>query len=201
VRVLFAVALLAACSKKSDPPGPPPPPPGPAVDICDLGTRALDHVTCSSGSGAAVGQARKTFVGFVDAIRKASQADAHQFQIMCAQMLTALEKDTVKNGCTMEMSPADRASLKAVLEGYYAERTKIAPTGDAASDAVIAHIGEIRESMCACSTMMCLEMIDKQLETIGSLPATAPQPAHDLGNKLIDDIGRCEARIRTAAGL
>jgi hypothetical protein len=200
VRVLIAVALLAACSKKSDAP-PPPPPPAPNVDICDLGTRALDRVTCSSGSGAAVGQARKTFVGFVDAVRKASQADAHQFQIMCAQMLQALEKDTTKAGCTMEMSPADRGNLKAVLDSYYAERTKIVPTGDAASDLVIDHIGEIRESMCACSTMMCLEMIDKQLDTIGALPPKAPQSAHDLGNKLIDDIGRCEAKIRTAAGL
>lgn len=200
MRVLYAVALLYACSKKSE--APPPPPPAPAaVDICDLGTRALDHVTCSTGSGAAIGQAKKTFVGFVEAVRKATQADAHQFQIMCAQILTALERDIVKAGCKLELAAPDRAGLATVLESYYAERTKIAPTGDAASDKVIAHISEIRESMCGCSTMMCLEVVDKELDTIGALPSTAPQSANDLGNKLIDDIGRCEAKIRAAAGL
>ena len=203
MRVLIAAVLLAACSKKSDAPPPPRPPPAPAtvVDVCDLGTRALDHATCSTGSGASLGQAKKTFVGFVDAIRKATQADAQQFQIMCAQMLTAMEKDTIAAGCKLELSAADRASLAGVLEGYYAARTKIVPTGDAASDAVIAHIGEIREAMCTCATMTCLETIDKELDTVGALPATAPKTARDLGEKLIDDIGRCEAKIRAASGL
>ena len=200
MRVLIAVALVtAACSKKSEEEAPPPPL-APAVDICDLGTRALDRVTCSTAGGA-IQKARKTFVGFVDAVRKATQADAHQFQIMCAQMLTALEKDALAQGCKLDLAAADRASLKAVLDGYYAERVKIEPTGDAATDAVIKRAADVRESMCACSTMQCLEIVDKQLDTIGAMPDKASQAARDLGGKVIDDIGRCETRIRAAAGL
>ena len=200
MRVLITVALVsAACSKKQE--EAPPPPPAPAVDVCDLGTRALDRVTCSTGSGGAIQKARKTFVGFVDAIRKATQADAKQFQIMCAQMLTALEKDASAAGCKLDLAAADRAAIKAVLDAYYTERAKIEPTGDAASDAVIARAVAVREAMCACSTMQCLEIVDKQLDTIGALPDKAPQAARDLGGRVLDDIGRCETRIRTAAGL
>ena len=198
MRALIAIALVA-CSKKAED-APPPPPPAPPVDICDLGTRALDRVTCS-GSGMDVAKAKRTFVGFVDAVRKASQADAHQFQIMCAQMLTALEKDVAKAGCKIDMAAADRTSLTAVLDAYYSERTKIRPTGDAATDAVIKRAADVRDAMCSCATMECLEIVDKQLDSIGALPDKATQAARDLGGKVIDDIGRCEARIRTAAGL
>ena len=170
------------------------------MDICDLGTHALDRVTCA-GPGMDVAKAKRTFVGFVDAVRKASQADAHQFQIMCAQMLTALEKDVAKAGCKIDMAAADRASVAGVLDAYYAERTKVAPTGDATTDAVLKRAAEVRDAMCSCATMDCLEIVDKQLDSIGALPATATQAARDLGGKVIDDIGRCEARIRAAAGL
>jgi len=200
VRVLIAVALVAAACSKHSQDAPPPEPLAPAVDICDLGTRALDRVTCT-GAGAAIQKARKTFVGFVDAVRKATQTDARQFQIMCAQMLTALEKDATAAGCKLDLQPADRSALKTVLDAYYAERAKIEPTGDAASDAVIKRAVDVREAMCSCSTMMCLEIVDKQLDTIGALPDKAPQAARDLGSRVIDDIGRCETRIRAAAGL
>jgi hypothetical protein len=200
VRVLIAVALLAvACSKKSQDESPPEPL-APVVDVCDLGIRALDRVTCTSAGGA-IQKARKTFVGFVDAVRKATQADAHQFQIMCAQMLTALEKDATAQGCKLDLQPADRTALKSVLDAYYAERAKVEPTGDAASDAVIKRAVDVREAMCSCSTMMCLELVDKRLDEIGALPDKAPQVARDMGGRVIDDIGRCETRIRAAAGL
>lgn len=200
MRVLIAVALVTVACNKASEKAPPPEPLTPVVDICDLGTRALERVTCASAGGA-IQKARKTFVGFVDAIRKATQADARQFQIMCAQMLTALEKDATAAGCKLDLQPADRSALKTVLDAYYAERAKVEPTGDAASDAVIKRAVDVREAMCSCSTMMCLEIVDKQLDTIGALPDKAPQSARDLGSRVIDDIGRCETRIRAAAGL
>ena len=199
MRGLILVVALAGCSKKQGE-EPPPPPPAKAIDVCDVASKSLEHVTCS-GSGIDVAKAKKTFDGFLDITRKATDSNGRQFQVMCAQMFQALEKDMTTAKCTVDVAAADRAQVKTLLESYYAERTQIVKTGDAAVDTVIAHIGEIRDSMCACSTMTCLEVVDKQLDSIGALPPTASDKVKQMGTKLLDDVGRCEAKIRNANGI
>ena len=70
------------------------------------------------------------------------------------------------------------------------------PTGDAASDAVIARIVAVRDAACECKDAACLDRVDQQLVAIGTLPATAPDAARTLGSKLLEDAGRCAARVR-----
>lgn len=202
MKVLIAVALLAGCSKKQeDAPAPPPPPPAPRFDVCDTASKALAGVTCSGSDSPDVAKAKRTFDGFIDATKKATDSSSTQFQIMCAQMYVALEKDLTKAGCKSAIAPNDRAELAKTLDAYYAQRTKLLVTGDAAVDAVLAKVAGIRDAMCGCSSMMCADTVEKQLDSIGALPANATAEAKQNGEKLIDDIGRCEGKIRAANGL
>ena len=90
----------------------------------------------------------------------------------------------------------DRARVHDRLQKWYGRRTDVTPTGDATADAVMTKIAQIRDAMCACADMTCLNTVDKQIAAIGGLGSNAPQAARDLGGKLYDDIGRCEKRIQ-----
>jgi hypothetical protein len=83
------------------------------------------------------------------------------------------------------------------LEEWYAQRTAVTPTGDAAADAVIAKIATIRDATCACEKSACLDEVDKQLASVGTFADNAPQGARDLGKKLLEDTARCAAKVRT----
>lgn len=203
MKALIAAALLVAgCSKKKeDAPAPPPAPVEKPLDICAAASAALAQTTCSGSDAPDVGKAKRTFDGFIDATKKATDSSSSQFQIMCAQMLGALEKDLAKGGCKVALAAADRESITKTLDAYYAQRTQVTKTGDAATDAALAKVVEIRDAMCSCSSMMCLETVDKRLDEITPLPSSATAAAKDTGGKLMDDIGRCEAKIRSANGL
>lgn len=201
MKALIVAALLVACSKKKEDAPAPPPPVEKALDICGAASAALEKTTCSGSDAPDVGKAKRTFDGFIDATKKATDSSSSQFQIMCAQMLGALEKDLAKGGCKVALAPTEREAITRTLDAYYAQRTQVLKTGDAATDAALAKVVEIRDAMCSCSTMMCLETVDKRLDEITALPASATPAIRENGSKLIDDIGRCEAKIRAANGL
>ena len=205
--VVVAALGAAGCKGNSAPPaatvgsassgaaaaGPAPATPG--FDACGLGTRLLAEVT-SCASKANPKDWKMTQQGFTtvaDTVRKSGNASS---QVMCAQMLQAVEGDLGKVGCTMEVSGAERAQLADLMASWYAQRTPVVPTGDAASDEVITRIARARDRMCACTDLACLTEVDATLDLLGSFPKTAPATAKDLGSKLIDDMGRCETRVK-----
>jgi hypothetical protein len=170
----------------------------PAFDVCRIGLAALDQAACPTPQILqSLLAAKKSLHGVVDTVGKLGGASPEKFQVMCAQLLLAIERDAVKVKCTVTLAADDRAKIMTLLDAWYAQRTPVAPTGDAASDAVIAKIVALRDAACECKDAACLERLDKQLVEIGTLPATAPEAARTLGGKLLEDVGRCASRIRT----
>ncbi len=167
----------------------------PAFDACGLGTRLLAEVTpCASTANAKDWKmTQQGFTTVADTVRKTGNASS---QIMCAQMLQAVEGDLGKIGCTMTVSSAERTQLADLMASWYAQRTPVVPTGDAASDEVITRIARARDRMCACTDLACLTEVDATLDLLGAFPKSAPAKAKELGGKLVDDMGRCETRVK-----
>ncbi len=209
MKLVVLALVIAGC--KGDPKAVPPPPASgsavagsaaapasspPAPDICEVGAGVFEHASCTSPLGMKVlEQAKRALSGTLDIARKASSSDPHQLQILCAQLVQALVRDAKSNGCKVELADADRTQIATLLDGYYAQRTAVVATGDAAADAVIARIAGVRDAMCACTDLACVTRVDKQLDSIGTFAFGAPQLARDLGIKLLDDVSRCESRI------
>jgi hypothetical protein len=206
IRVATLAALIASCKGERAPAPAPgsaagtgavPSPAAANVETCQVGLRVFEHVTCKSAeSTMSLDQARRTLAGMLDVAKKTGNADPRQLQIVCARMVQALVRDASSNGCSITLGEADRAQIKGVLDAWYAERTPVVATGSGASDVVIGRIAGVRDAMCACADLACLTRVDGQLDSIGTLPSDAPQGAGDLGRKLLDDVSRCEARIR-----
>lgn len=168
-----------------------------ALDICKLGGAAVDAATCPSPEVRAdLMKAKKALDGVVQTVGQTA-ADPVQFQVMCAQLLLAIERDAKKAGCTLSISDAQRSELMATLDAWFARRTPVEKTGHAEADAVIAKIAAVRDATCACEKATCLDEVDKQLLAIGTMPESAPQAARTLGSKLLEDAARCASRVRT----
>jgi hypothetical protein len=217
--LIAAVSLLASCKDKpreSSPvqgsssgpsPGASPASPAPAPsaaadpavpDICKASLASLDGTSCTAPEiRQNLFDAKKAISGVVETIGKIGSADPRQFQVMCAQMLLAIERDVAKLKCAVAIDPRQRAEITAFLDAWYGQRTPVVPTGDSASDAMIARIVAVRDAACQCRDAACLDRVDKQLAEIGDLPATATPAARTLGSKLLEDAGRCASRVRT----
>lgn len=198
---------LVACQAKSQPPAagsaappvtpPVTPPPGVTgtAEVCTGALAALDRSTCGSNE-AGLRTARTSLEGIVNTMTKAGGADPNTYDIVCARMLLALERDIGSAGCTLAIDPALRGRIQRVLDAYYNQRTPVTKTGDAASDAMIGKLAGVRDAACECRTSACIEKLDPQLAALPTLPATAPQAARDLASKLLDDAARCAQRAR-----
>jgi hypothetical protein len=182
-------------------PGPAAAPAPPGPDLCRRSLEALDRATCATEDARAkLGDARRSIDQLVTTITRiggaGSGSDARQFQVMCGQMLLALERDAAKLGCTVALSAPQRAELTALLDAWYGQRTAVVPTGHAPSDAVISKLAAVRDAACACRNAACLDRLDAQLVAIGPMPPAAPDAARTLGSKLLDEAGRCASRLR-----
>ncbi len=170
----------------------------PALEICQIGRAAVDQATCPKPEDReGLVKAKQAMDGLVDTIGKLGTADPRQFQVLCAQMLLAIERDAKQVNCTIELEPAKRAQITAFLDAWYGQRTPVTPTGDAAADAVVARIVAMRDAACECRDAACLELVDRQLVTIEPMPQAAPRSARDLAGKLLDDAARCASRVRS----
>ena|SRR5438094_1558551 len=168
-----------------------------AIEACAVGTRAIERVKCPSPADAAqVNRARQQLQGVVAMLGSGGLAGTEQIQIACAQMILAVDRDAGKLHCTLDLTADERARLAALLEAWYARRTPVVPTGDVAADAVIARVVEVRDAACACTDTRCLDRVDGKLVAIGAFAPSAPKAARDLGAALMDDIGRCAARVK-----
>jgi hypothetical protein len=224
--VIAALSLLASCKdrpRESQQQQPAPAQPGPAQlgagapaaapasgvapaapatpetpDICRIGLDALDKATCTKPeSRDSLVDARKAIARTSEAIGKLTAADPRQLQVMCAQMLLAIERDAAKLSCTLAIDARRRKEITTLLDAWFGQRTPVTPTGDAAADAVIARIAAVRDAACECRDAACLDRLDKQLGEVGTMPAAAPDAARKLGSKLLEDASRCASRVRT----
>jgi hypothetical protein len=172
-------------------------PDGPVPDICRMGLGALGKAACPKPEAEkALSDAKKSIDGIIETLSKVGNANERQFQVVCGQLLLALEEDAAKLGCTVPLEPARRKEIDAFLEAWYAQRTKVVPTGHAEADAVIAKIAAVRDAACACKDGACLDGLQKQLGGVGEMPKSAPDAARVLGSKLLEDAGRCASRVR-----
>jgi hypothetical protein len=205
-RALIAVVVLASCKDK--PAEPPPRPadksapaagsaaPTPALDVCKLAIAALERASCPTPDvHKGLMGAKQSFTGIVDTVGQLGAADPQKFMVICGQLLIALERDAKRAGCTLNVE--QRPAIEQLVEAWYAQRTPVVPTGDAATDAVIAKMAALRDAACACRDAACLDALDPQLAAIGALPATAPEAARTLGSNLFGDAARCAQRVRT----
>ncbi|HWO17591.1 MAG TPA: hypothetical protein VNO30_02405 [Kofleriaceae bacterium] len=167
-------------------------------DICRLGLDALDNATCTKpeARGSLV-DARKAIAHTSETVGKIAEADPRQLQVMCAQMLLAIERDAATLSCTLAIDARRRKEITTLLDAWFGQRTKVTPTGDAAADAVIARIAAVRDAACECRDVACLDRVDKQLVEIAAMPQAAPEAARALGVRLLEDASRCASRVRT----
>jgi hypothetical protein len=216
--LIAAVSLLASCKDRprESPPAPGPgssaPPAAPAApaspdggaaaeapgpDVCRISLLALEQASCPTAEARqGLLATKKSIDSVVETIGKVAGADPRQFQVMCAQMLLAIEQDAAKLSCTIALDARQRAEITAMLDAWYAQRTPVVPTGDAAADAVIAKIAAVRDAACECRDAACLQGLEKQLGAVGAMPQAAPAAARTLGSKLLEDAGRCASRVR-----
>jgi hypothetical protein len=187
----------------------PPPPPGaaaagaaaaaaPLPDVCRSSLVVLDQATCKTPEDRQrLVEPRKAISGLVEALGKVGGTDPRQTQVMCAQMVLAIEQDAAKLGCAVAIDAPRRKEITGLLDAWFGQRTPVTPTGDAAADAVIARIVAMRDAACDCRDAACLDRVDQQLAAIGQMPASAPPAARTLAGQLLEDAGRCAVRVRT----
>lgn len=211
MKLLPLLLVLAACNQKAQAPvsagsggsagsaapaAPAVKPSPPASDdVCRMGMDAIDHASCGSAASKLTA-ARKSLEAIVTTAQNTGTTDPHAYEITCARLVDAIDRDGTKAGCSLTIDPALRARIAKDVDEYYAQRTPVTPTGDAASDAVITKVAAMRDAACACKDQKCLDKVDDQLVTIPAMPATAPQAAKDLTTKLLDDASRCAQRVK-----
>jgi len=163
-------------------------------DICKVGIDQLAKLSCKTPEDARqVMQAKSAIEGLVDAARKTPNNDPKQFQVMCAQLVQAIDRDATRLGCGPRIDDATRLRITGVLDAFYSQRTKVVPTGDPAADAAVKRIAAVRDAACACADLPCLDQLGPQLD---AAIAQVPPKAKDLANKLLDDAGRCATRLK-----
>ncbi len=212
VVIAAALVLLAGCkdkpaSQRSEvTPAPVPtavadaaPPTTSGVDACAISLAARDQATCPTPEAQQnVATAKRSIGGIIDTVRQVGGSDPHQFQVMCAQLLLALERDAVKVKCVIPLDADHRSLLTGLVDAWYARRTAVVPTGDAAVDDVIAQMATMRDAACECRDAACFARLDQTLGTIPPMPASASPAARTLAGKVLEDAARCAARVRTA---
>ena len=217
MKSLALVLALAACQGKSSPspapaptgsapaaaaptgsaPGTPPPLTRTTAEVCQASLGVLDRATCP-GNDAGLRTAKTSLEGIVNTMTKVGDADPHTYDIMCARLLLALERDVSagSSGCTLPIDAELRARIQRTLDAYFNQHTEVTKTGDAASDGAIAKLAAIRDAACECRTSACIDKLDAKMNDMPSLPPTAPQAAKDLAGKVLDDAARCAQRAR-----
>jgi hypothetical protein len=160
------------------------------AQVCFDAIAVVRNASCGSAAPS-LKAAEASLEGTVAAMAKTGDAsDFEQYDIICSRMLLALEKDAAKLGCTLPIEPKLRTTMSEKLDRYFAQRTPVTKTGDAAADELIAKIAAMRDAACACQDQTCLDKLQ-----IPSIPAKLPDAARDLATKLLDDAARCAQRI------
>jgi len=173
------------------------PPVAPAT-ICLDSLAAIEHSSCSNQQ--ALQTARTSFEGILRTMTNVGGGDAHSYDIVCARMLLALERDMKAGsgsaGCALAIDPALRDRVQRTLDEYFNQRTPVTKTGDKATDDVIAAFAAMRDAACECRTSPCIDKLDAQAANLPLMPVNATQAAKDLASKMMDEAARCAQRAR-----
>ena len=212
---------LAACQSKSSSPQPAPasapgsaapgsaasgsagpaaaPPAGHVAELCQDSLGVLERASCP-GNDAGLRAAKTSLTGIVNTMTQIGNGDPTSYDITCARLLLALERDVGTGSgsaaCTLPIDAELRGKIQRTLDAYYNRRTAVTKTGDAASDDAIGKLAAIRDAACECRTSSCIDALDAKLTQVPPLTATAPQAAKDLAAQLLDDSARCAERAR-----
>jgi hypothetical protein len=197
MKLLPLLVALAACqgspSKSQPAAGSAAPPGAPPVvqraQICFDAITVVQHASCGSAA-TSLKQAQAGLEGTVAAMQKAGGEDVEKYEVVCSRMLLALEQDAAKLNCTLPIDPNLRTKMMERLSKYFAQRTPVTKTGDAAADALVAKVAAMRDAACACHDQACLDKLE-----VPTMPPTLPDAARDLVTKLLDDASRCAQRI------
>ncbi len=213
MKLLPLVLVLGACNPKASAPpagtgsgaggsavgapsaAPQAKPVAPADDLCHIGMDAIDHATCGSSAGQ-LQAARRSLETITATVQNTGTTDVHAYDTACARLVDAIDHDAKKTGCTLAIDAPTRTRSGKLMDEYYAQRTPVTPTGDAAADAVITKIAAMRDAACACTDQACVDKVDQQVVAIPPMPAGASQAARDLASKVLDDAQRCAERVK-----
>lgn len=206
------VLALAACQSKSSPPTSmgsaapagsavvaAPPPVARTAELCQASLGVLERASCPHND-AGLRAAKTSLTGLINTMTQVGNGDPTSYDITCARLLLALERDVGAGSgsaaCTLPIDAELRGKIQRTLDAYYNRRTEVTKTGDAASDDAIGKLAAIRDAACNCRTSSCIDALDAKLTQVPPLSATAPQAAKDLAGKLLDDSARCADRAR-----
>lgn len=193
------MALVIGC-------GPPPSPPtlsnhpAPSASVktatdqtvyCDLAIRMIDELAACTGAN-------------LDVVRNSMNRNRSLTPVMirknaayCAQFMehALLDPDTPQ--CKLTATPRG-PEIAAFVDGYYAERTPVAPTGDERRDRALHALAKHRDDVCNCSDHACArEVVDiyfkNPIEPVGG---DAPASVVELTDKLLDEVARCSSDLR-----
>lgn len=139
--------------------------------------------------------------GSFDTLRQSMLTDRSLGSVMvrknaayCAFFLeqVLIDPDGPKDDCKFTAAPR-RPEFTTFLDGYLAERTPVAPTGDARRDRALQALAKHRDNVCACADQACAHRVDDAfvagpIEPVGG---DAPAPIRELADKLFDEAARC----------
>jgi hypothetical protein len=169
------------------------------AELCQASLGVLDRASCPAND-AGLRAAKTSLTGIINTMTQVGNADPTSYDITCARMLLALERDvgggSGSAACALPIDAELRGKMQRTLDAYYNRRTDVTKTGDAASDDAIGKLAALRDAACDCRTSACIDALDAKLTQVPPLTATAPQAAKDLAGKLLDDSARCAERAR-----
>lgn len=211
MKSLALVVALAACQSKSSPPPSPgsaapgsaapvaPPPAAHVPELCEASLGVLERASCPNND-AGLRAAKTSLTGIINTMTQVGNGDPTSYDITCARLLLALERDVGAGSgsaaCKLPIDAELRGKIQRTLDAYYNRRTDVTKTGDAASDDALAKLAALRDAACDCRASSCIDALDAKLTQLPPLPATASQAAKDLAGKLLDDSARCADRAR-----
>lgn len=209
MKSLALVVALAACQSKSSPPPPTagsaapgsaaPAPVAHVPELCQASLGVLERASCPNND-AGLRAAKTSLTGIINTMTQVGNGDPTSYDITCARLLLALERDVGAGSgsarCELPIDAELRGKIQRTLDAYYNQRTPLTKIGDAASDDALAKLAAVRDAACDCRTSSCIDALDAKLSQLPPLPATAPQAAKDLAGKLLDDSARCADRAR-----
>jgi hypothetical protein len=155
----------------------------PTFDACVVAKAHLTAMSCKPA---------QLLVSAIDQLAGTDEPTRRKSDLDCAWMLDRSAANFHEPGCTLSLTPDERAAVTARL----AERAKAEPTGDAESDKILRAVAKIRDEACACTTDACFDGLDDKLAAAGSLSDRAPDRARVLATEMVDDISGCQTRYR-----
>ncbi len=118
----------------------------------------------------------------------------------CAVMLDGMMRAEQPKNCPLDVTDSERRELAAFLTAWYAERTAAPTTGNAALDASLVKLAELRDAACACKDLTCARAAGAKVDADAKpLPSDAPAAGRDAAARMRDEVKRCRQKLTYGA--